>query len=75
MKGKPGRKPTSTFAESIVVPSIPEGETPETMDNMQKELKDPCKSGSGDYDKVHQLMTSTFPHRRKEVLTENVRVW
>jgi hypothetical protein len=53
---------------------MPEGDTPETIAEMQKELKELCKSGSSDRDKIRQLMESTFPQRRRDVLTLNVKV-
>lgn len=76
-KGKPGRKRKSKQGEQIytAVPAIPEGETEETIEMVHQELKDLCKSGRGDLNKINQLMDATFPKRRRDILTKNLRVW
>jgi hypothetical protein len=72
-KGKAGRKkksPTTT-----AVPEMPEGETVESLEVQQKELQQLSKKTPPDLHKIRELMDSTFPKRRMEVLKDDVRVW
>jgi len=73
VKVKRGRKkaqsPTTTIA------AIPDVETGDTLDEQKKGVKTAVFKGSPDLRKVNHLMDTTFPIRRKSILTENMRVW
>lgn len=71
-KGKPGRKRKDTVPS---LPNIPEGDSHETLTELQKQLEDKCKSGNANNATIKQLMESTYPLRRHTILTSNVRVW
>lgn len=73
VKGKPGRKKQQSA--SSTVPAIPDGETMDTLEEKKKHLQECCKEGAPDLKAIRQLMNSTFPLRRREVLMTNVRVW
>ena len=70
-KGKPGRK--KAIHPSSVIPAIPEGVTDDTYNEQRKQITEWRKS-KRNYSLLKELMSSTFPIRR-EVLTQNVRVW
>jgi hypothetical protein len=73
LKAKPGRKKKQS--KISVIPSIPSGETEETMDAHQKKLVDLYRKGNPDFAQVKLLIENTYPKRRRAVLTDNVRVW
>lgn len=73
VKGKPGRKKQQSATS--IVPAIPDGETAETPEEKKKLLQESCQESSSDLKLLRQLMNSTFPLRRREVLLTNVRVW
>lgn len=73
-KGKPGRKKTKKDNQ-ISLPSIPDGETEETLENQRKQLVEMFNQGSHDLVKIKVLMDNTFPQRRRDVLVSNTRVW
>lgn len=74
-KSKPGRKRKS-IEWFLAVPAIPEGETVETLETQRGELGELCKSRrEQDKSKVKSLMSDTYPLRRQDVLTKNLRVW
>lgn len=70
---KCGRKKAQS--PTVTIPAIPDGETDDTLHEQKKELKELCSRGSPDLRKVKHLMDTTFPIRRKSILTENMRVW
>ena len=70
-KGKPGRK--KAIHPSSVIPAIPEGVTDDTYNEQRKQITEWRKS-KRNYSLLKELMSSTFLIRR-EVLTQNVRVW
>lgn len=72
-KGKPGRKKRK--AQTTALPSIPEGETEETLEAQQKVLVGMWRDGKHDLPRVKALMDNTFAKRRREVLINNLRVW
>ena len=73
-KGKPGRKKKVSHP-TAVVPAIPEGVTSETYLEQVKTIQSEWKKGKKDYTLLRELMVSTYPMRRREILTQNVRVW
>ena len=72
-KGKPGRK--KAIHPSSVIPAIPEGVTDDTYEEQRKEIVTEWRKSKKNYSLIKELMASTFPIRRREVLTQNVRVW
>ena len=66
---KKAQSPTTTII------AIPDGETGNTLDEQEKGVKRAVLQGSPDLRKVKHLMDTTFPIRRKSILTENMRVW
>ena len=70
---KCGRKKAQS--PTIIIPAISDGETDDALDEQKKELQELCSRGSPDLRKVRHLMDTSFPIRRKRMLTENVRVW
>ena len=70
-EGKPGRK--KAIHPSSVIPAIPEGVTDDTYNEQRKQITEWRKSKKN-YSLLKELMSSTFPIRRQEVLTQNVRV-
>ena len=70
-EGKPGRK--KVIHPSSVIPAIPEGVTDDTYNEQRKQITEWRKSKKN-YSLLKELMSSTFPIRRQEVLTQNVRV-
>ena len=72
-KGKPGRK--KTIHLTSVIPAIPEGETDETYAMQKKRISDQWKKNKKDRSLLRNLMISTYPMRRREVITMNLRVW
>ena len=72
-KGKPGRKKAEKL--SAVVPAVPEGESEDTLRELQQELLQLCKKGQPNAANIKTLMEATFPLRRKATLTSNLRVW
>ena len=74
-KGKPGRKKKATHP-SAVIPAIPEGVTEETYAEQRKRINDEwSKKSNKDYNLIKGLMGDTYPMRRREILTKNLRVW
>ena len=73
LKGKPGRKKKQLAA--TIAPTLPDGQTSEALEEQKKQIVECCQEGSPDLRLVHQLMDSTFPLRRREVLLNNARVW
>jgi len=73
VKVKCGRKKVQSPMSTI--PAIPDGETDDSLNEQKKELKELCLRGSPDLRKVKHLMDTTFPIRRKSILTANMRVW
>jgi len=73
-KGKPGRK-KKTPHPSAIIPAIPEGETDDTYQEQKKRIGVEWKKSKKDYNLLRDLMASTFPMRRREILTKNLRVW
>ena len=73
-KGKPGRKKKVSHP-AAVVPAIPEGMTSETYLEQVKTIQSEWKKGKKDYTLLRELMVSTYPMRRREILTQNVWVW
>ena len=69
-KGKPGRKKTKT-----TLPSLPEGETEETLEEQRRKLIHLFNNGSQDFQKVKVLMDNTFTKRRQDVIINDARVW
>ena len=72
-KGKPGRK--KAIHPSSVIPAIPEGVTDDTYEEPRKQIVTEWRKSKKNYSLLEELMSSTFPIRRREVLTQNVRVW
>ena len=72
-KGKPGRK--KAIHPSSVIPAIPEGVTDDTYEEQRKQIVTEWRKSKKNYSLIKELMSSTFPIRRREVLTQNVRVW
>ena len=72
-KGKLGRK--KAIHPSSVIPAIPEGVTDDTYEEQRKEIVTQWRKSKKNYSLIKELMSSTFPMRRREVLTQNVRVW
>ena len=70
-RGKPGRK--KAIHPSSVILAIPEGVTDDTYKEQRKQITEWRKSKKN-YSLLKELMSSTFPIRRQEVLTQNVRV-
>ena len=74
-KGKPGQKKKATHP-SAVIPAIPEGVTEETYAERRKRINDEwSKKSNKDYNLIKGLMGDTYPMRRREILTKNLRVW
>lgn len=72
-KGKPGRK--KSIHLTSVIPAIPEGETDETYAMQKKRISDQWKKNKKDRSLLRNLMISTYPMRRREIITMNLRVW
>lgn len=72
-KGKPGRK--KAIHPSSVIPAIPERVTDDTYEEHRKQIVTEWRKSKKNYSLIKELMSSTFPIRRREVLTQNVRVW
>jgi len=72
-KGKPGRK--KAIHPSSVIPAIPEGVTDDTYEEQRRQIVTEWRKSKKNYSLIKELMSSTFPIRRREVLTQNVRVW
>ncbi|XP_028408234.1 uncharacterized protein LOC114530819 [Dendronephthya gigantea] len=72
-KGKPGRKKKKRKEDPL--PTIPDGETPETMESQRKKLLAIHSNGVYDLKQVAMLMDNTFAQRRREVLVNDTRVW
>ena len=74
-KGKPGRKKKAPHL-SDVIPAIPEGVTEDTYQEEKKRLGVEWKKPKNkNYNLLRDVMVSTFPMRRWEILTKNLRVW
>ena len=73
MKGKPGRK--KLIPKTSMIPGIPDGETTDTLEEHKRQLQQSCCEGSPDLKTLHVLMDVTFPLRRRDILTNNLRVW
>ena len=71
-KGKRGRKKATH--PSSVIPAIPEGVTDDTYEEQRKQIVTEWRKSKKNYSLLKELMSSTFPIRRREVLTQNVRV-
>lgn len=71
-KGKPGRKKTKIVS---TLPSFPEGETEETLEEQRKQLVQMSNQGSQDLTRIKVLMDNTFAKRRRDVLLNDTRVW
>ena len=71
-KGKPGRKKTKV---ATALPSLPEGETEETLEDQRKQLINSFNHGSQDLQKVKVLMDNTYAKRRRDVIQNDTRVW
>ena len=61
---KKAQSPTTTII------AIPDGETGNTLDEQEKGVKRAVLQGSPDLRKVKHLMDTTFPIRRKSILTK-----
>ena len=72
-KGKPGRK--RAIHPSSVIPAIPERVTDDTYEEQRKQIVTEWRKSKKNYSLLKELMSSTFPIRRWEVPTQNVRVW
>jgi len=72
-KGKPGRKKQVLAAN--IIPGIPDGETVDTLQDQKQQIQQKCREGSPDLSTIRMLMDATFPLRRREILTNNLRVW
>ena len=72
-KGKPRRK--KAIHPSSAIPAIPEGVTDDTYKEQSKQIVTEWRKSTKNYSLLKELMSSTFPIRRREVLTQNVRVW
>lgn len=73
-KGKPGRKKKAGHP-AAVIPGIPEGVTDDTYQQQKQTMVSEWKKARKDQNLIRELMASTFPMRRREILTENIRVW
>ena len=73
-KGKAGRKKKVSHP-AAVVPAIPEGVTSETYHEQIKSIQNEWKKPKRDYNILRELMASTHAMQRREILTQNVRVW
>ena len=73
-KGKPGRKKKAPHP-SAVIPAIPEGVTEDTYGEQKRRISEEWKKSKKDYNLLRDLMATTFPMRRREILTKNLRVW
>ena len=74
-KGKPGRKKKAP-QPSAVIPAIPKGTTEHTYGEQKRTISVEWKKSKKHYNLLWDLMTSTFPMRRREILTKNLlRVW
>lgn len=71
-KGKPRSKKTKILS---TFPSLPEGETEDTLEEHRKQLVQMCNQGSQDLVKIKVPMDNTFPKRTKDVLLNGTRVW
>ena len=61
---------------SAVIPAIPEGVTEDTYADQRKRIRDEwSKKSNKDYNLIKDLMSDTYPMRRREILTKNLRVW
>ncbi|CAB3983858.1 RNA-directed DNA polymerase from transposon BS [Paramuricea clavata] len=58
-----------------VIPAIPEGETDQTYAMQKKRISDQWKKNKKDRSLLRNLMISTYPMRRREIITMNLRVW
>ena len=72
-KGKPGRKKQVLAAN--IIPGIPDSETVDTLQDQNQQIQQKCCKGSPDLSTIRMLMDATFPLRRREILTNNLRVW
>ena len=72
-KGKLERK--KAIHPSSVIPAIPEGVTDDTYKEQRKQIVTEWRKSKKNHSLLKELMSSTFPIRRREVLTQNVRVW
>ena len=72
-KGKPGRK-KAIHPSSVIpaIPAIPEGVTDDTYNEQRKQIVTEWRKSKKNYSLLKELMSSTFPIRRREVLTQNV---
>ena len=68
-EGQPGRK--KAIHPSSVIPAIPEGVTDDTYNEQRKQITEWRKSKKN-YSLLKELMSSTFPIRRQEVLTQKI---
>ena len=74
-KREPGQKKKATHP-SAVIPAIPEGVTEDTYTDQRKRTTDEwSKKSNKDYNLIKDLMNDTYPMRRREILTKNLRVW
>lgn len=71
---KKGRKKKVSHP-AAVVPAIPEGVTSETYHEQIKSIQNEWKKPKRDYNIQRELMASTHAMQRREILTQNVRVW
>ena len=72
-EGQPGRK--KAIHPSSVIPAIPEGVTDDTYEEQRKQIDTEWRKSKKNYSLLKELISSTFPIRRWEVPTQNVRVW
>ena len=73
--GKPGRKKKAPHP-SAVIPAIPKGTTEDTYGQQKRTISVEWKKSKKDYNLLWDLMTSTLPMTRREILTKNLlRVW
>ena len=64
----------STQSPTTTIAAIPDGETDDTLDEQKIGVIGAVFKGSPDLRKVKHLMDTTFPIRRKSILTENMSV-
>ena len=61
---------------SAAIPAIPKGTTEDTYGEQKRTISVEWKKLKKDYNLLWDLMTSTLPMRRREILTKNLlRVW
>lgn len=73
-KAKAGRKKKAPHP-SAVIPAVPEGVTEDTYEEQKKRIGEEWRKSKKDYNLIRELMASTFPMRRRDILTKNLRVW